>query len=70
AAPAAHHHPHEQWTLVEKGPVLFQVGGEERRLETGAMIYIPSDVMHGARSLGSGAVLVDVFSPIREDFLQ
>ena len=68
--PPAHKHPHEQWTLVEKGPITFRVGEQERSLQTGAVVYIPGGVMHGARSGAGGAVLVDVFTPIREGFLK
>lgn len=65
----AHDHPHEQMTIVEHGPVLFTVGSEERVAQTGDVLYFPSGTWHGATMLEEEVVLVDIFSPIREDFL-
>jgi quercetin dioxygenase-like cupin family protein len=66
---AVHTHPHEQITLVEQGRVLFTVDGTERVAGAGEVLYFPSNVPHGATMLDAGVVLIDVFSPIREDFL-
>ncbi len=65
----AHDHPHEQLTLVEKGPVLFTVGGEERIAQTGDVLHFPPNSWHGATMLDEEVVLIDIFSPLREDFL-
>ncbi|MGE3840834.1 MAG: cupin domain-containing protein [Vicinamibacterales bacterium] len=64
-----HAHPHEQITLVEKGRVLFTIDGEERQVAEGAVLHFPPDVRHGARMLEEEVVLVDIFTPIREEFL-
>jgi len=66
---AVHTHPHEQITLVQQGRVLFTVNGEERVAGAGDVLYFPSNLSHGATMLDEAVVLVDVFSPIREDFL-
>jgi len=66
---AVHTHRHEQITLVERGRVLFVVGGEERVAAPGQVLYFPSNLPHGATMLDEDVVLVDIFSPIREDFL-
>ena len=66
---AVHSHPHEQITLVEKGPVEFTIEGRTVVAETGAVLHFPSNCEHGATMLDSDVVLVDIFSPIREDFL-
>jgi quercetin dioxygenase-like cupin family protein len=66
---AVHTHPHEQITLVERGRVLFVVDGEERVAGPGDVLHFPSDLPHGATMLDEEVVLVDIFSPIREDFL-
>jgi quercetin dioxygenase-like cupin family protein len=64
-----HSHPHEQVTLVERGRALFTVEGVERVVSAGDVLYFPSDVRHGATMLDEPVVLIDIFSPVREDFL-
>ena len=65
----AHDHPHEQITFVERGPVLFTIGEEERIAETGDVLHFPPNTWHGATMLDEEVILIDIFSPIREDFL-
>jgi quercetin dioxygenase-like cupin family protein len=65
----AHDHPHEQMTFVERGRVLFTVGETERIAKAGDTLHFPSGVWHGATMLEEEVVLIDIFSPIREDFL-
>jgi unsaturated pyranuronate lyase len=64
-----HRHPHEQMTMVERGRVRFTVAGEDRVAAAGDVLVFPSGVEHGATILDEPAVLIDVFSPPREDFL-
>jgi quercetin dioxygenase-like cupin family protein len=64
-----HSHPHEQITLVERGRVRFTVNGTDRIVSAGDVLHFPSGVPHGATMLDEEVILVDVFSPIREDFL-
>ncbi len=66
---AVHTHPHEQITLVESGRVLFTLDGEERVASAGDVLHFPPNVLHGATMLEDEVVLVDIFSPVREDFL-
>jgi len=66
---AVHAHPHEQITLVERGSVRFTVDGQERVAAAGDVLHFPAHVRHGATMLDEEVVLVDIFSPIREDFL-
>ena len=63
-----HTHAHSQVTYVESGLFDFTIGSQTRRLGVGDGAYIPPGVEHGAVCLEAG-VLLDVFSPIREDFL-
>ena len=35
----------------------------------GDVLRFPSDIRHGATMLDDEVVLIDIFSPIREDFL-
>jgi len=64
-----HDHPHEQMTLVERGRVRFLIGSEECTAEAGDVLHFPPGCWHGATMLDEEVVLIDIFSPIREDFL-
>jgi quercetin dioxygenase-like cupin family protein len=64
-----HSHPHEQITMVERGRVRYIIEGQERVLEQGDMLHLPSGIAHGATMLDEEVVLIDIFSPLREDFL-
>jgi quercetin dioxygenase-like cupin family protein len=64
-----HSHPHEQSTMVERGCVRFTVDGADRLVSPGDVLRLPSGVPHGATMLDEEVVLIDIFSPIREDFL-
>ena len=65
----AHSHPHEQLTMIERGRVRFTVAGQERIASAGDVLHVPSDVIHGATMLDEEVGLVDIFTPIREEFL-
>ena len=65
----AHDHPHEQMTIVEQGRALFTIGDEQRIAKAGDVLHFPSGTWHGATMLDEEVILVDIFSPIREDFL-
>jgi quercetin dioxygenase-like cupin family protein len=67
---AVHRHPHEQMTMVERGRVRFFIEGEERIAVAGDVLHFPSNVEHGATMMDEEVVLVDIFTPIREDFLK
>ena len=63
-----HHHDHEQLGMVLQGSVAFRVGEEERELRPGGTWRIPSNVPHEVRVGPEGAVVVDVFAPVRRDW--
>lgn len=65
----AHSHPHEQVTLVMQGKVNFILGDDEKIMSAGDVLHFPSNHWHGATMLDEEVVLIDIFSPIREDFL-
>jgi quercetin dioxygenase-like cupin family protein len=65
-----HDHPHEQITLVERGRVRFIIGNEERIAQAGDVLHFPSGCWHGATMLDEEVVLIDIFTPLREDFLK
>jgi quercetin dioxygenase-like cupin family protein len=65
---ALHQHHHTQITHIESGRFEVEIGGERKVLTAGDVFYAPSNVMHGVVCLEEG-VLIDVFSPMREDFV-
>lgn len=65
-----HTHPHEQMTLVMQGKVKFFISGEERIVSAGDVLHFPPENRHGATMLDEEVILIDIFSPIREDFLR
>jgi quercetin dioxygenase-like cupin family protein len=64
-----HTHVHEQVTLVERGRADFFVEGQRRTAAAGDILVFPSGILHGATMLDENVVLIDIFSPPREDFL-
>jgi quercetin dioxygenase-like cupin family protein len=64
-----HDHPHEQMTIVERGRVRFFIEGKERIASAGDVLHFPPNCWHGATMMDEEVVLIDIFSPPREDFL-
>ncbi len=64
-----HQHGHEQMTIVERGRVRFFIEDEERIASAGDVLHFPSNIRHGATMMDEEVVLIDIFSPIREEFL-
>jgi quercetin dioxygenase-like cupin family protein len=63
-----HQHFHTQTTYCAKGKFEFIIGDEKKIVSEGDGVYIEPNLMHGAVCLEEG-ILIDVFSPVREDFL-
>lgn len=63
-----HRHPHVQCSMVESGVFDITIGGRTQRLKAGDGYLVPSDELHSALAVEPG-VLLDVFTPMREDFL-
>ena len=68
AAGKRHHHPHVQSTYVESGQFEFTIEDVVHQLGPGNSIIIPSNAWHGCVCIAKG-VLIDNFTPRREDFL-
>ncbi len=64
-----HEHHHSQVTYVESGVFEMTIGDEKKLIRKGDGYYVPPHVIHGTVCLEPG-MLIDVFSPMREDFLQ
>lgn len=65
---ALHEHHHSQVTYVESGVFEMTIGEEKKIIRKGDGYYVPPHVIHGCICLEPG-LLIDVFSPLREDFL-
>lgn len=63
-----HAHHHSQSTYVESGSFEVFIDGEKKVLGAGDSFYVAPHLDHGAVCLEPG-VLIDTFSPAREDFL-
>ncbi|PAP75140.1 cupin domain-containing protein [Rubrivirga marina] len=68
AVGTVHPHPHRQVSYVETGVFEVEVGDERRVLRAGDGFVVAPDVLHGVVAHEAG-VLLDVFSPAREEFL-
>lgn len=68
AVGAVHRHPHTQVSYVESGVFEVEMEGRKKVLKGGDTFLAPSGTLHGVVCL-EGGVLIDVFSPLREDFL-
>ena len=64
-----HKHRHSQVTYVVEGEFHFSIDGEMKILRPGDSCLIPPWAEHGA-VCPTGGILIDTFSPAREDFIQ
>ena len=65
-----HSHPHEQIAYVVKGSFEFlnQDTGETFVVHQGDSIYFMPNSVHGGKPLEDDSILLDIFTPQREDF--
>jgi quercetin dioxygenase-like cupin family protein len=68
ASGAIHSHSHTQITYIAEGRFLFTIGDEVREVGKGDTLCKQNGVKHGCVCLEKG-VLMDIFTPMREDFL-
>jgi len=68
AVGALHSHPQTQITYVVEGRFRFTVGDETREIGKGDTLYKKDGIKHGCECLEKG-VLLDFFTPMREDFV-
>ena len=64
---ASHSHHHEQISYVVSGKVRFEASGEAKVVDAGDFAVFAPDEAHGGIALEDSVVL-DAFSPAREDF--
>lgn len=65
---APHQHFHTQSTFCVSGKFEFEIDGEKQVVKAGDGVYIEPNLLHSAVCLEEG-ILIDTFSPVREDFL-
>jgi quercetin dioxygenase-like cupin family protein len=63
-----HSHEHEQLGLVLEGVQVLIVDGKEHALEPMQGYVLPGGVEHSAYCGPEGALVLDVFRPVREDY--
>ncbi len=64
----SHSHPHEQGGIVLQGEMEFTIAGETQRLKPGDLYIIPSGVAHSVRIFDQPVRVLDIFSPVREEY--
>ena len=64
-----HHHPHEQGGSVIEGSILMTIDGETREMYPGDLYIAPPESVHGVIAGPEGCLVLDVFSPPREDYI-
>jgi len=69
AVGAVHTHVHEQVCYVAEGSFEYNEDGKITIISKGDSYYVGPNVPHGVVALEKG-VLIDIFTPQREDFLE
>lgn len=67
---AVHTHPHRQCSYILKGVFEASVGGEKKLLSAGECVYVEAGVSHGMLARSEDGVVLDIFTPMREDFVR
>lgn len=63
-----HSHPHEQTGYLVSGKIKLTIGNDVFEVDPGDSWNIPGNVEHGAKTI-EDAIAIEVFSPVREDYL-
>lgn len=65
-----HSHPFDQTAFLFQGTMEFDVGEERFEVKAGEVLQIPANAPHTARVIGDEVAFnIDVFAPVREDYL-
>lgn len=65
-----HSHPEEQWGVMIEGSGVRIQDGREVPVRAGDFWRTPGGVSHGLRAGPSGATVLDVFAPPRQEYRQ
>ena len=63
-----HSHPEEQWGVLLDGECVRLQDDQEVQMHKGDCWYTPGGVEHSVRAGNSGATILDIFSPPREEY--
>ena len=63
-----HAHPHEQIGTVLKGSMELMIGGEKSVVSSGEAYHVAPDVVHSGKCREEETEVIEVFTPVREDF--
>jgi len=66
---AMHSHPHSQTSCIISGKYEFTVDGITKTVEAGESVMIKPNQLHSCVCIEPG-IVIDTFSPMREDFLK
>ena len=66
---APHSHPHTQITYVMDGALEFTMDGETKIMRKGDSVFIKPYAVHKAVAI-EDTMLIDMFAPMREDFIE
>ncbi|MDR2626927.1 MAG: cupin domain-containing protein [Dysgonamonadaceae bacterium] len=69
AVGVGHKHYHSQTTYVSSGVFEFYIEDKKQIIKAGDGVYVAPEAFHGLTCIESG-IVIDVFSPVREDFLK
>jgi len=69
AVGSLHSHPHTQITYVGAGKFSFTIGDETKEVSQGDCLMKQDGIVHGCTCIEKG-VLIDFFTPMREDFIK
>lgn len=65
-----HNHPEEQWGVMLEGSATRYQDDVEFEINKGNLWRTPPNAMHTMKAGSDGAVVLDVFAPVREDYLK
>ncbi|MFN8221934.1 MAG: cupin domain-containing protein [Gaiellales bacterium] len=63
-----HSHPHEQLGVILRGSLTLTIDGEDHELGPMQAVALPGGIEHSAIAGPDGAMMLDVFTPVREDY--
>jgi quercetin dioxygenase-like cupin family protein len=65
-----HSHPHEQMGIVLNGRITMHIDGADHPLDRDGCYQIPGGVEHGATAGPDGCRVLDIFQPVRDDYVE
>lgn len=63
-----HSHVHEQIGTIISGEIELTIDGEARLLKPGDTYIVPGNIEHSAKTGKIPASVLDIFSPVREEY--